>query len=298
MTKIIVTGANGFVGTHLQKELLDNNIEVVAINGPQAGEGTTIDLTDTHAVAGMRFDGVDAIIHLAGMANVGRSFDEPQPYVTSSSLMALNLLEAMKAQQSTARFILVSTGAVYAPGQHLPISETSFTAASSPYVISKLVAEDICEYYASRGLDCVVARPFNHIGPGQLPGFLVPDLIQQIRQALQNNSPLKVGNLKTKRDYTDVRDVARAYRLLATTPKLSNRTYNICSSHSLSGEEILAEITKNIPNADRVTVEVDPNKLRPNDIMDIYGSNERLSADTDWQPQITISQTIKNTLNI
>lgn len=292
MTKIMITGANGFVGTHLQKELRDNNIEVVAINGPQAGEGTPIDLTDTQAVSQLQFSGIDAVIHLAGMANVGRSFDEPQPYVTSSSLMAFNLLETMKAQQSAARFVLVSTGAVYAPNQTLPIDETSLTAASSPYVISKLVAEDICEYYASRGIDCIVARPFNHIGPGQLPGFLVPDLIQQIQQSLQSSSPLKVGNLKTKRDYTDVRDVANAYRLLATTPELSYRTYNICTGRSLAGEEILSEITKNIPNADMVTIEVDPSKLRPNDIMDIYGSNERLTSDTGWQPQISISQTI------
>lgn len=292
----MVTGANGFVGTHLVSELKENNIEVVAVNGPQNTDqdAVGIDLTETNAVKDLDFTNVDAVIHLAGMANVGRSFDEPQPYITSSGLMATNLLETMKAQQSAARFVLVSTGAVYAPEQELPIQETGETVSSSPYAVSKLLAEMLCDYYVSRGVDCVVARPFNHIGPGQLPGFLVPDLIAQISQSIEDNTPMKVGNLKTKRDYTDVRDVARAYRLLATAPDLSHRLYNICSGSSLSGETILDELLKNIPDAKNVRVEVDQSKLRPNDIMDIYGNNQRIAADTGWKPVIPISKTISD----
>lgn len=294
----MVTGANGFVGTHLVRELEANDIEVIAINGPQATVGTALDLCDTGAVSELNFSDIDAVIHLAGMANVGRSFDEPQPYITSSALMTTNILEAMRVQSSKARFILVSTGAVYASNQELPITENSVVTPSSPYAVSKIVAETLCEYYGSRGLDCIVARPFNHIGPGQLPGFLVPDLIEQVNHSLQATNTLKVGNLKTKRDYTDVRDVARAYRLLATATTLQHRIYNICSGTSLSGETILAELVKNIPGSENIQIEVDPLKLRPNDVMDIYGSNDHLKHDTDWQPQIAIQETIADIFKI
>jgi GDP-4-dehydro-6-deoxy-D-mannose reductase len=147
-------------------------------------------------------------------------------------------------------------------------------------------------YYQGRGFDCIVARPFNHIGPGQNPGFIVPDLTKQvidIEKGLAQN--ILVGNLDAKRDYTDVRDITRAYRLLLEKG-VSGRTYNICSGRSISGHDILDEILRAAGN--RPPVEQDATKMRPSDTPDIYGSHDKITADTGWQPQIDIATTIKD----
>ena len=143
-----------------------------------------------------------------------------------------------------------------------------------------------------RGVDAVIARPFNHIGPGQGPGFLLPDLLEQL-QAARETGTLLVGNIKTKRDYTDVRDIARAYAELALAPSLEHDTYNICSRKSLSGETILAHLQE-ITGIKDVKVEVDPARIRPNDIDDIYGDSSRLVDALGWKPEIAIEQTIKD----
>jgi len=155
--------------------------------------------------------------------------------------------------------------------------------------------EDAVSSYNKKGLHCVIARPFNHIGPGQMPGFLLPDLAQQLENAKNENGVIRVGNIKTRRDFTDVRDVARAYTLLATTEShnLSATIYNICSGTSLAGEQILGWLSDAYGFND-IKVEVDTDKIRENDVMDIYGSNERLQKDTGWKPQIPIEQTIRD----
>src|SRR5690606_2879114 len=122
----------------------------------------------------------------------------------------------------------------------LPLTEDSkLTENSSPYSQSKKLMEEAAQNLRSQGLDCVVARPFNHIGPGQLGGFLVPDLYEKIRVASKSGGNILVGNLKTKRDYTDVRDIVKAYADLAASETLDYDVYNVCSGQSRSGEEIL-----------------------------------------------------------
>jgi GDP-4-dehydro-6-deoxy-D-mannose reductase len=137
-------------------------------------------------------------------------------------------------------------------------------------------------------------RPFNHIGPGQLPGFLVPDLAQKIRERTDDQQPVVVGNLATKRDYTDVRDVARAYIAVATAPQTpAAAVYNVCSGTSRSGEEVLAALASALDIPVPPT-EVDQSLLRPNDIMDIRGDNSRLADEFGWSPQYSFEQTISD----
>ncbi|MBP6037972.1 MAG: NAD-dependent epimerase/dehydratase family protein [Candidatus Saccharimonas sp.] len=289
--RVIVTGINGFVGKHLTRELVDNGIEVVGVGREDDIHGDIahivkeyyqIDMTkEWPAVMG------DAVIHLAGLATVGPSFDAPQDYLNLNSAMLTHMAEYYLSKEHKPRIIVISSGAIYDPHQPMPITEESQIGYTSPYAVSKVLNEAQCKYYRSRGLECVVVRPFNHIGPGQLPGFLIPDVIEQ----LSRGDKITVGNITTKRDYTDVRDIARAYRLLATTSKLHFDIYNACSGRSIQGEKIV-ELIKTAYDKPHANVLIDKSKMRPTDPIDIYGDYSRLNEDTGWMPEIPLEQTI------
>lgn len=299
--RIVITGVNGFVGKHLVRELKDYNFEVIGVDRSEVADDSIVDMLSDYVVGDLavswpKFEGVTAVIHLAGLAAVGLSFDNPQDYININSAIFTNMAEHFLASGEKPRLVVVSSGAIYDPNQTMPLTEASDIGYTSPYTVSKVLVENQCEYYRSRGLDCIVARPFNHIGPGQRPGFLLPDLYEQILAVKNSNKPLKVGNLKTKRDYTDVRDVVRAYRQLATTESLANYVYNICSEESVSGEKILQLVQELTGTADLV-VEIDKSKIRPTDPLDFVGSNTRLKADTGWKPKIKLKKTISDFIN-
>lgn len=300
MTRILITGINGFVGKHLTRELTENDISVIGIGREETVDPEIGELLDSYiyqdiAQAWPEIESpVDAVINLAGLAAVGPSFDHPQDYININSAIVTNMCEYYLKQDKKPRIISVISGAIYSPDQPMPLTEESAISLNSPYAVSKVLNEKQLAYYRGRGLSCIAARPFNHIGPGQLSGFLVPDLIEKLKTA-EDSGSIEVGNLKTKRDYTDVRDVARAYRLLATTDSLNHDTYNVCSGESHSGEEILEKIKKQM-GKENVATKVDQSKIRPNDPMDIYGSAEKLSQDTGWQPSVSLDQTITDTL--
>jgi GDP-4-dehydro-6-deoxy-D-mannose reductase len=203
--------------------------------------------------------------------------------------MVTNMCEYYLRQEYKPRIIIVSSGTVYDSNQPMPLSEDSAVSFNSPYSVSKVLNENQAEYYRKRGLDIIVTRPFNHIGPGQMKGFLLPDLTE----SLMNYDDITVGNLATKRDYTDVRDVVRAYRLLSITKNLDAATYNICSGKSIQGYEILDEIKSKL-NKNHVNVSVDESKIRPTDPQDIYGDSSKLRADTGWEPVYNIKDTISD----
>ncbi len=300
MKTILVTGVNGFVGKHLVRELTSEKHQVIGVGREETAHPEISSLLSDYlyqdiAKAWPKVTApVDAVINLAGLAAVGPSFEQPQLYLDINSAIVTNIGEYYLKQDHKPRIVLISSGTIYSPDQPMPISEESVLGVNSPYTISKITNETQAEYYRSRGLDIVIARPFNHTGPGQLGGFLVPDLTHKLKNIDASNK-VRVGNLKTKRDYTDVRDVARAYHLLATTPKLNFPIYNVCSGQSHSGEEILAML-KNIIGLKNIKVEVDQSKIRPNDPVDIFGSSQRLTEDTGWKPGIGLEKTLKDCL--
>ena len=263
--KVAVTGINGFVGKHLARELRSNGIGVVGI-AHNTTVSTELDgVVDEYYSADLTAEwpaisGVDAVVHLAGLAAVGPSFDDPQAYIERNSAMVTHMAEHYLDRDQKPRLVVVSSGAIYDPEHTMPLTEEAATSLTSPYVVSKVLVENQCSYYRNRGLDCIVVRPFNHIGPGQLGGFLVPDVVRQLREG----SSLTVGNISTKRDYTDVRDIARAYRLLATIPKLDHAIYNACSGSSTSGENII-NILRELMGKQDAEVTVDQSKVRPTD---------------------------------
>jgi GDP-4-dehydro-6-deoxy-D-mannose reductase len=305
--KILVTGINGFVGHHVANQLHEQGFEVLGVgNQPElqsdlnAVVGTYIscDLTNPEEVKNIDLSEISAIINLAGFASVGDSEGKEDLYNKVNIGVHTVLYDECLRQNVKLRIIAVSTGAVYDPNQELPITENSALIPrdkTNVYVISKQKMEEAVAGYASKGLKVIIARPFNHSGPGQLPGFLLPDLGIQIEDAVRAKKPLLVGNLETKRDYTDVRDVAKAYIALATAPdsSLVHDVYNICSGKSLAGKEILQTLAEAF-GAQHLEIQVDQSRIRPNDVMNIYGSRDRLTQDTGWQPTIPVEQMVRD----
>ncbi|HUD10501.1 MAG TPA: NAD-dependent epimerase/dehydratase family protein [Candidatus Saccharimonadales bacterium] len=302
MQTILVTGANGFVGQHLVRELSEHGMTVIGVGGPIGTSKKSpyistyfeLDLTRADDVARLEFKGVDGVIHLAGLAVLGSSFDDPMRYMNTNVGIEVNMFEAALTQHANPRFIIISSGALYDPSAHLPLTEASPVLPSSPYAVSKIGQEEMARYYGSRGFESIIVRPFNHIGPGQGPGLIVPDLAQQVVAVAQGKaSEVKVGNLDAKRDYTDVRDIVRAYRLLLEKGQ-PGEIYNICSGTPRSGHDILSGLTK-AAGVEPKIVE-DSAKLRPSDTPLLYGDHQKLTTDTGWQPEIPIETTLTDVI--
>jgi GDP-4-dehydro-6-deoxy-D-mannose reductase len=302
MKKVLVTGVNGFVGLHLAKELNDKGYDVMGVGGKTGAKDIPgsvevyheLDLTDIEQAATIDFSGVDYVVHLAGLAAVGPSFDNPMLYIGVNVGIEVNLFETALKQNVKPKFLIISSGTLYDSKAELPLNETSPVDPNSPYAVSKIGQEEMALYYETRGFECVIARPFNHIGPGQGLGFIVPDLLKQVVD-YQNGltQEVLVGNLDAQRDYTDVRDIARAYRLLLEKGK-SGEVYNVCSGKALSGHQILDSLLSLVDK--RPEIKQDPTRLRPSDTPVIYGSNQKISEYTGWNPEIDISQTLKDVM--
>lgn len=298
MKKVLVTGSNGFVGQHLVRELAESGITVIGVGGAQGAKDKSpyvadyqeLDLTKPEEADRIDFSGVDGVIHLAGLAAVGPSFDNPMLYFNVNVGIEVNLFEAALKQKAAPRFIIVSSGTLYDPKAALPLAEESAIDPSSPYAVSKIGQEQMAHYYNGRGFESIIVRPFNHIGPGQGPGFIVPDLAKQIVEAEKDPAQkIMVGNLDAKRDYTDVRDIVKAYRLLLEKGR-PGEVYNICSGQARSGHEILEGLLALTDN--KPTVEQDQSRMRPSDNPVVYGSHDKLTTDTGWQPEIPIETTL------
>lgn len=303
MSKILVTGSNGFVGQHLVKELSEAGATVIGVGGsigthdksPYVESYLELDLTKPEGAAKIDFSDVSGVIHLAGLAAVGPSFDDPELYMRVNVGIEVNLFETALQQNVKPRFLIISSGTLYDPKAPLPLTESSrVDPSSSPYAASKIGQEEKALDYAKQGFEVMIARPFNHIGPGQGPGFIVPDIAEQIIKVEKGEAQeIMVGNLDAKRDYTDVRDIVRGYRLLLESGK-SGEIYNLCSGSAKSGHEILEGLLK---AADKqIEVKQDPDKMRPSDTPEIYGSHDKLTTDTGWQPQINLDQTLADVI--
>lgn len=304
---VLVTGINGFVGHHVARCLFKSGHTIVGL-GMQSeleqdlrgvvGAYQAVNLLDEHAVAKLSLNQFQAIINLAGLTKVGDSKGQADVYNDVNVKVHTNLYEECLRQGARPRIIAVSSGTVYAADQPLPLNEQSRLVAqekTNEYTASKLLMEIAVRQFNDRGLECIITRPFNHSGPGQLPGFLIPDLGEQIYRHKTEAAPLRIGNLSTKRDYTDVRDVAQAYTLLATLPsdRLKHNTYNICSGKSVSGSYIFEKLCAAF-DLGKVDTQIDPLRIRDNDIMDLYGSHELLHADTGWEPTISVEKMVSD----
>ncbi len=300
---ILVTGVHGFVGEHVINELVqaghkvtgtDRRSELSASLGEKVSQYISCDLSNPDDVRKINWNNIDSIIHLAGLSNVGASFEHPSEYMSVNTSVIIEMFEACIKANAYPRFIAISSGAVYKPTNDC-IDESFETQATSPYAASKLASEILVSYYRGRGFDdATIARPFNHIGPGQGPGFIASDLSKQISYA-GDGDEIQVGNLLTARDYTDVRDVARAYRMLAEADDLKGKIYNICSSKSVKGTDLFEEIVR-VSGKSNISYKSDVNRLRPTDTPYVCGSNKKIQEDTGWQPEISLETTLADVL--
>jgi GDP-4-dehydro-6-deoxy-D-mannose reductase len=238
----------------------------------------------------------DAIYHLAAMTHVGESWEDPSQVLRVNVLGTAEVLAAARTLPQ-ARVLVVSSAEVYGVvgPEQLPLGESTPTAPASPYAASKLAAEAVA-LQAWRGYrqPVIVVRPFNHIGPGQSPNFFVPALAKRIVEARRSGAgSLRVGTLTTRRDFTDVRDVVVAYRLLIEKGAPGD-VYNVCSGRDVAMSDVAAQLLA-LAGAD-LTLETDPELVRPVDVPVLRGDAGRLHAATGWQPSIPLATTLADVL--
>ncbi len=300
--RVLVTGAAGFVGGHAIPELIQGGHEVVAMVMPGQATGLAgcaaveaAELGDATGLADLvKQHQPDACLHLAGMAFVPTAWEHPQEAIRVNVIGTLNLLEAFRHHAPQAKFLTITSAQLYghAPRDHA-ITEAEPAIADSIYSVSKWASDNCTLLYAKRyGMTAMTARPCNHIGPGQSESFVVSSFARQMIEIArgQRDPLMKVGNLESEREFTDVRDVARAYRLLLEKGQ-AGMAYNISSGHLMKIQkvfDVLCDLTGANPR-----VEVDPVLYRPTDTQPVIDIS-RIREHTGWQAEIPVEVTLRD----
>jgi GDP-4-dehydro-6-deoxy-D-mannose reductase len=289
--KLLVTGSDGFVGNILQQFR-----PCVAL----AEEGAPVDLRDVDALKrAISSIEPEAVIHLAAQSFVPASFAEPRETYDINFTGTLNLLQALKHTGFAGRFLYVGTGDSYGlvPAEALPVTEEQPLKPRNPYAVSKVAAEALCyQWSQSEGVDLVMTRSFNHIGPGQSDRFVVADFARQVIEIRngRRDPVIRTGDIDVTRDFTDVRDVVRAYLLLLDQGR-SGEAYNVCSESERSVRDVLSRLLELA--AVNARVEQDPSRLRRNEQRRMCGSNRKLRRDTGWSPEISLDTSLRHILD-
>ncbi len=288
----LVTGSLGFAGTHLCAHLRDAGDDVIGLDRDDG------DLTDPDTAARLlAAHRPEVIYHLAGAANVGESWRDPVGTWDANATATLYLLEAARTLD-VRRVLVVSSADVYGTvtEDELPLDEDAPVRPTSPYAASKLAAEQVArQAWLGHGLETIRVRAFNHVGPGQAPGFVAPALAMAIaHNELSGDTEIPIGNLTPKRDFTDVRDVARAYRLLMDGGEPGD-LYCVCSGRDIAIQE-LADTLVGMATSP-MTLVTDPDRYRPVDIPILRGSNRKIHAATGWAPSYSITDTLGDLLD-
>jgi GDP-4-dehydro-6-deoxy-D-mannose reductase len=281
VTRVLVTGPSGFVGTHLRAELEDAFLPY---------DEDVLDLASL--TTAVRDAQPDAVVHLAALSSVAESWGDVTEVWRTNVLGTVNVVEALRAEAPRARLLFVSSGEVYGRAPLVPTPEEAPVEPVSPYGASKAAAELACRQ--AHDLDVVVARSFPHVGPGQNERFSVASWAAQLaRLRSEGGGTLLVGDLDVERDLTDVRDVCRAYRLMLDRA-LPAGTYNVASGRAVPLKRVLELLVEaaGVP----VTVERDPSRLRPAEVRVVAGDASKLRAATGWEPSIPLERTVADVL--
>lgn len=300
----LVTGATGFAGSHLLDHLLEDEPSVAAwahVHGRQTHLATdarvvwsSVDLLDRDAVVDALADLRPSVVyHCAGIAHVGESWLKPLRALSVNVLGTHHVLEGIRLAGLRCPILVIGSALIYHPSLNA-LCEEDPIGPSDPYGISKLAQEML----AARALDqpVFIVRPFNHAGPRQSSAYVTSSFAKQIAEieAGRREPIIRVGNLDSKRDITDVRDTVRAYRLVVQrgTP---GRPYNVCSGEAYRVRDLLEALTARSQTS--IRIEIDPERLRPNDNPIIAGDHSRIAAETGWQPRIPIERTLEDLLD-
>lgn len=302
----MIIGAAGFVGSYLIQYLKEDGMEVYATKLPHEkieNEDARIfdlDILDREAIVSLLFEiRPDYIFHLAAQSSVGLAWKNPGLTIDVNIKGSVNVMDAVRELYYKPRVLLIGSGEEYGhikPGE-TPIGEENMIRPGNIYAATKVCQNMIGNIYAQAyDMELMMVRAFNHIGPTQAPMFVVADFCKQVAEIEQGlrKPVMYVGNLEAKRDFTDVRDVVRAYALLIKYG-MPGETYNVGSGYAISIREILDDIIALSPCD--ITVEVDANKLRPVDVPIIAADIAKIKELTGWEPRISLKQTIKETLD-
>jgi GDP-4-dehydro-6-deoxy-D-mannose reductase len=302
---VLVTGAAGFVGSHLLELLAQDKVEIVAWQRPgteplvrgEAVRWVTVEMHDRSSVAAAITDTrPSAVYHLAGVPHVGDSWAHTHETFAGNVLATHHLLESLRLAGLRPRVLLTCSSTVYTPAEEA-LTEAHAVCPNTPYGTSKLAQEILGRrVWEDDGIPGLIARAFNHTGPRQSDAFVAPSIAKQVAliEAGRLPSVLAMGNLEPKRDLMDVRDTVRAYRAMmqAARPGIP---YNVCSGRAVAVRTLVETFLSRarVP----ITIEQDPARFRPNDTPLVLGDHTRLTTDTGWTPQISIEKTVEDLLD-
>jgi GDP-4-dehydro-6-deoxy-D-mannose reductase len=308
--KVLITGVSGFVGGFLAERLLSDDayditgtyhsskpelfanspLKFRQINLENAGDVDTL-LTEVMP---------DIIVHLAAMTSPAESFEDPAKTIMNNVVSQINLLEAVRKQKMQhTRVIVISSADVYGliKPEDIPIDENTPFRPGNPYGVSKITQDYLgLQYFLSYKLDIVRVRPFNHIGPRQSDRFAIASFAKQIAEIEKKKREpvIKVGNLDAEKDFTDVRDVVRAYELLFGKGE-AGEAYNLGSGNAYKIEDLLQRLLSYSDAT--ISVEKDPDLMRPSDTALLVCDNSKLKVATGWEPEISIDSTLQSILD-
>jgi GDP-4-dehydro-6-deoxy-D-mannose reductase len=304
MARLLVTGAGGFVGSHLIELLEPDHQNITGwlrpgtqplVRGSRVA-WHDIEMHDREAVASAIAEcAPDHIYHLAGVPHVGESWERTHETFAGNVLATHHLLDAVRRAGLRPRILITSTAFVYAPLDRA-VTEHDVVRPNSPYGTSKLAQEMLStRAWEDDGIATVIARSFNHVGPRQAASFVASSIAKQIAEieAGRREAKLVMGNLDSERDIMDVRDTVRAYRAMMTSAK-PGIPYNVSSGRAIK-VRTLVELLKDKARVP-IAIEQDPARFRPNDTPLVLGDHSRLTADTGWVPQIPLEQTVDDLL--
>jgi GDP-4-dehydro-6-deoxy-D-mannose reductase len=306
--KVFISGATGFVGCHLIDFLSSAKYEIYGTSFPNKPEkeercrGENISYLDIRSEEKV-FETIkkmqpDWIFHLAAISNVKRSWDRKKEVLETNLMGTFYLFEGVRQFIPQARILFVSSSDVYGilvPTEKALKEEDSFHVVN-PYAFTKASGEMLSKFYAEiENLDIIIARSFPHTGPGQSPDFVCSDWALQIARIEKGLAEpvIEVGNLNGKRDFTDVRDVVKAYAFLMERGR-RGEVYNVCSGKAVPLKEILDLLLSF--SSQKIEVQVDSSKLRKADIPLLLGNNQKVKQETTWEPEISLKQSLYDLL--
>lgn len=299
MSRVLIFGAGGFVGSYLCKEFLNNGYKV---SGTDKGEGSAlpseVDFYRTDLIQANEVEKLigqiqpDIIVNLAAISSVGASWNMPQTTMAINVIGALNIMEAARKSEKKPRILFVGSSEEYVISEN-PLDENTQLNANNPYGISKVTQEQFAKLYREQyGLKIYCVRPFNHTGIGQRDSFVLPSFCKQVAEIDKSgkDGKIQVGNLKAKRDFSHVKDVVRAYRMIVESDNC-NQIYNVGSGNAYSLEDMLTYII-GLSNQ-HIEIEVDQNRIRPTDQPVICCDRSLIGKELGWEPQYNVYDALK-----
>jgi GDP-4-dehydro-6-deoxy-D-mannose reductase len=307
MNRILITGCNGFVARHFVDYIQTNKI-AAKLMGIDVGESSALNGLVYQQLDLMDIQGIKALLlsyqpthiaHFASVSSVSKSWEKPLESFTNNTNIFLNIVESVRTLGISSRILSVGSSEEYGnyPRHALPLKEHYQLRPCNPYAIARVAQEMISKLYAdSYGLEIMMTRSFNHIGPGQREVFAIPSFMSQMIKAKnENHTSISVGNIDIVRDFLDVRDVVDAYYKILFFGRKGD-VYNVCRGIGYTLREIIHQIAKIIDFSPELTI--DPHKVRPTDNQIIIGDPSKLMTELNWRPSISLESSLRQTIEL